>query len=137
MAKYNKQLLDEVFVICRIINVEVRVISRAGSYFPTFLFSSILLFFSLLIPSLATPTKSQIVDKSEFLLPYRTFQQIIHQVCLEQPLSWQQIVRGGSSVGQNRLLQLILGYIYILKYLHWLDFILLKFITYDIVIKLF
>ena len=25
----NKQLLDEVFVICRIINVEVRVISRA------------------------------------------------------------------------------------------------------------
>ena len=26
---YNKQLLDEVFVICRIINVEVRVISRA------------------------------------------------------------------------------------------------------------
>ena len=25
---YNKQLLDEVFVICRIINVEVRVISR-------------------------------------------------------------------------------------------------------------
>ena len=26
---YNKQLLHEVFVICRIINVEVRVISRA------------------------------------------------------------------------------------------------------------
>ena len=26
---YNKQLLDEVFVICRIINVEERVISRA------------------------------------------------------------------------------------------------------------
>ena len=26
---FNKQLLDEVFVICRIINVEVRVISRA------------------------------------------------------------------------------------------------------------
>ena len=26
---YYKQLLDEVFVICRIINVEVRVISRA------------------------------------------------------------------------------------------------------------
>ena len=26
---YNKQLLDEVFVICRIINVEVRVISLA------------------------------------------------------------------------------------------------------------
>ena len=26
---YSKQLLDEVFVICRIINVEVRVISRA------------------------------------------------------------------------------------------------------------
>ena len=25
----NKQLLDEVFVICRIISVEVRVISRA------------------------------------------------------------------------------------------------------------
>ena len=25
----NKQLLDEVFAICRIINVEVRVISRA------------------------------------------------------------------------------------------------------------
>ena len=25
----NKQLLDEVFVICRITNVEVRVISRA------------------------------------------------------------------------------------------------------------
>ena len=25
----DKQLLDEVFVICRIINVEVRVISRA------------------------------------------------------------------------------------------------------------
>ena len=25
----NKQLLDEVFVICRIINVEVRVISQA------------------------------------------------------------------------------------------------------------
>ena len=25
----NQQLLDEVFVICRIINVEVRVISRA------------------------------------------------------------------------------------------------------------
>ena len=25
----NKQLLDEIFVICRIINVEVRVISRA------------------------------------------------------------------------------------------------------------
>ena len=28
-GKFNKQLLDEVFVICRIINVEVRVISRA------------------------------------------------------------------------------------------------------------
>ena len=27
--RYIKQLLDEVFVICRIINVEVRVISRA------------------------------------------------------------------------------------------------------------
>ena len=27
--RLNKQLLDEVFVICRIINVEVRVISRA------------------------------------------------------------------------------------------------------------
>ena len=26
---YNKQLLDEVFVICRIINVEARVIRRA------------------------------------------------------------------------------------------------------------
>ena len=26
---YNKQLLNEVFVICRIINVEARVISRA------------------------------------------------------------------------------------------------------------
>ena len=26
----NKQLLDEVFVICRIINVEARVISRAN-----------------------------------------------------------------------------------------------------------
>ena len=28
LTSYNKQLLDEVFVICRIINVEVRVISR-------------------------------------------------------------------------------------------------------------
>ena len=28
-VKFSKQLLDEVFVICRIINVEVRVISRA------------------------------------------------------------------------------------------------------------
>ena len=29
MKLHNKQLLDEVFVICGIINVEVRVISRA------------------------------------------------------------------------------------------------------------
>ena len=29
VQKDNKQLLDEVFVICRIINVEVKVISRA------------------------------------------------------------------------------------------------------------
>ena len=28
-GEYNKQLLDDVFVICRIINVEVRVISRS------------------------------------------------------------------------------------------------------------
>ena len=29
LVTLNKQLLDEVFVICRIINVEVKVISRA------------------------------------------------------------------------------------------------------------
>ena len=29
LVTLNKQLLDEVFVICRIINVEVRVMSRA------------------------------------------------------------------------------------------------------------
>ena len=29
LGTLNKQLLDDVFVICRIINVEVRVISRA------------------------------------------------------------------------------------------------------------
>ena len=28
LVTLNKQLLDEIFVICRIINVEVRVISR-------------------------------------------------------------------------------------------------------------
>ena len=46
---------------------------------------------------------------------------------------------GGSSVSQNKLPQLILGYTFKIpsKQLHWLDFILLKFITYDIVIKLF
>ena len=45
---------------------------------------------------------------------------------------------GGFSVSQNKLPQLILGYIYILKYLQGnFNFILLKFITYDIVIKLF
>ena len=31
LVTLNKQLLDEVFVICRIINVEVRVISQAES----------------------------------------------------------------------------------------------------------
>ena len=50
-------------------------------------------------------------------------------------------ISGGSRVSKNKLPQLILGYIYIFnipsKQLHWLDFILLKFITYDIVIKLF
>ena len=30
MARNSKQLFDEVFVICRTTNVEVRVISRAG-----------------------------------------------------------------------------------------------------------
>ena len=30
LVTLNKQLLDEVFVICRIISVEVRVISQAG-----------------------------------------------------------------------------------------------------------
>ena len=49
---------------------------------------------------------------------------------------------GGSSVSQNKLPRLILGYSYLhfkipSKQLHWLDFILLKFITYDIVLKLF
>ena len=47
---------------------------------------------------------------------------------------------GGSSVSQNKLPQLIVRYIYILKYRQatsLVDFILLKFITYDIVIKLF
>ena len=48
---------------------------------------------------------------------------------------------GGSSVSQNKLPQLILGlYLHFKipsKQLHWLDFILLKFITYGIVIKLF
>ena len=29
LVTLNKQLLDEVFVICRIMNVEVKVISRA------------------------------------------------------------------------------------------------------------
>ena len=47
---------------------------------------------------------------------------------------------GGSSVSQNKSPQPNLGYIYFIyfkipsKQLHWLDFILLKFITYDIVI---
>ena len=31
LVTLNKQLLDEVFVICRIISVEVRVISQAES----------------------------------------------------------------------------------------------------------
>ena len=31
LVTLNKQLLDEVFVICRSINVEVKVISRAES----------------------------------------------------------------------------------------------------------
>ena len=49
------------------------------------------------------------------------------------------LLSGGSSVSKNKLPQLILQYIYILKYLqsNFIDFILLKFITYDIVIKLF
>ena len=48
-----------------------------------------------------------------------------------------KFLSGGSSASQNKLPKLILGYIYISKQLHWLDFILLKFITYDIAVKLF
>ena len=49
---------------------------------------------------------------------------------------------GGSSISQNKLPLAAHSRIYLhfkipSKQLHWLDFILLKFITYDIVIKLF